>query len=222
MEEKRCRWWWWWWCHYQHSKSFNMMTTTRFCALFICLLRQCRACAYAGGNNSKKNHYDHHLLLSPLSLCLSLSLSRFLFLSLSSLFSPSLYTQRDYYLIILNTCELLSIKYQVLPLESSSSSCSRTDKRTSTIRNCSFFLFEIMRQMLNCRAWICFAEKVSKWNKVNERYNVIVRVIQLSLITSTWRSFVRVLFSYFFSPRIESRKVLQTKQPSFTLGLFFK
>ncbi len=77
------RWWWWRWCYYQHRKSFNMlvmMTTTRLCALFICLLRPCRnALAYAGSNNSKKkNHYDHHLILS-------------------------FYTQRDYYLIILNS-----------------------------------------------------------------------------------------------------------------------
>jgi hypothetical protein len=49
-------------------------------------------------------------------------------------------------------------------------------------------MFEIMRQMLDCRAWIFFAEKVSKWNRVSERYNVIVRVIQLSMITSTLRS----------------------------------
>ena len=81
-------------------------------------------------------------LWSPSSSSFSLSLALFLCLFLSvlslSLSSPSFYAQRDYYLIILNTCELLSIKYQVLPLESSSSTCSRTDKRTSTIRNCSF------------------------------------------------------------------------------------
>ncbi len=51
-----------------------MLTTTRLCALFICLLRQCRACAYTGGNNSKKNHYDQHLLFSSLSLSLFFAL----------------------------------------------------------------------------------------------------------------------------------------------------
>jgi hypothetical protein len=68
-------------------------------------------------------------------------------------------------------------------------------------------MFEIMRQMLDCRAWIFFAEKVSKWNRVSERYNVIVRVIQLSMITSTLRSVFRIL---------------QTKQPSFIHLFSFK
>jgi hypothetical protein len=47
----------------------------------------------------------------------------------SSLYPPSFYTQRDYYLIILNTCALLSIKYQVLPLESSSLIQERVNER---------------------------------------------------------------------------------------------
>lgn len=84
-----------------------MLTTTRLCALFICLLRQCKACEYAGGNNSKK------------IIMIIIIFFFFFFFSLSlSVPSPAFYIQRDYYLIILNTCELLNTKYQVLPLES--------------------------------------------------------------------------------------------------------
>ncbi len=86
--------WWCWW----------MLTTTRLCALFICLLRQCKTHSrMQEAVTAKKSLWSpSHSSLSPSS--------------------SSFYTQRDYYLIILNTCALLNIKYQVLPLESSSSS----------------------------------------------------------------------------------------------------
>jgi len=67
--------WWWRWCYYQHRKSFNMlvmMTTTRLCALFICLLRPCKnALAYAGSSNSKKKSLwspSYSFLLHPMRL----------------------------------------------------------------------------------------------------------------------------------------------------------
>ena len=129
-----------------------MLTTTRFCALFICLLRQCRACAYAGGNNSKKIIMITIFFFSSLSLSLSLSL----FFSLS-LFSFVLHPKR----LLSDYLKYLRASQHKIPSVTSRvffiSSCSRADKRTNAIRNCSFFsfffsLFEIMRQMLNCRA----------------------------------------------------------------------
>jgi hypothetical protein len=150
-----------------------MLTTTRLCALFICLLRQCIARAYAGGNNSKK----------------IIMITIFFF----SLFSFVLHPKR----LLSDYLKYLRASQHKIPSVTSRVfffSCSRASKRTSTITNCSFSLslifsmFEIMRQMFDCRAWIFFAEKVSKWNRVSERHNVIVRVIQLSMITSTLRS----------------------------------
>jgi len=108
---------------------------------------------------------------------LPLSVSRFLYVPIPVLLH--FYTQRDYYLIILNTCELLSIKYQVLPLESSRLVQVQTNE-THTNKElvlCSFFfffilfsMFEIMRQMFNCRGWIFLLEKVSKWNRNEQKF----------------------------------------------------
>jgi hypothetical protein len=98
------------WCYYQQSKSFNMlvMMTTRLCALFICLLRPCKT----------------HLRMQE-----AVTAKKIIMITIS--FSPSsFYTQRDYYLIILNSYALLNIKYQILPLEPFFS-CSRTN----TIKN---------------------------------------------------------------------------------------
>ena len=84
---------------------------------------------------------------------------------------------------------LLSMKYQVLPLESSSLVDARR-RSAKFLRLCPsdalvVSRFEIMRPTLDCRAWLFFAEKVSKWKGVRARHNVIVRVVQSPLITST-------------------------------------
>jgi hypothetical protein len=90
----------WWW--------WQMMTTTRLCTLFICLLRSCKT----------------HLRMQE-----AVTAKKIIMITIS--FSPSsFYTQRDYYLIILNSYALLNIKYQILPLEPFFS-CSRTN----TIKN---------------------------------------------------------------------------------------
>jgi hypothetical protein len=105
--------WWWRWCYYQHSKSFNMlvMTTTRLCALFICLLRPCKT----------------HLRMQEAVTAKKIIMITILF----SPFPSSFNTQRDHYLIILNSYAFLNIKYQILPLEYFFFSYSRT----STITN---------------------------------------------------------------------------------------
>ena len=130
-----------------------MLTTTRFCALFICLLRQCRACAYAGGNNSKKI-----IMITIFFFFLSLSLALFLCLFLSVLSLPLLS-------FVLRPKRLLSdyLKYLRASQHKIPSVTSRVffiylfknGQANEYDQKLFFFfliLFEIMRQMLNCRA----------------------------------------------------------------------
>ncbi len=127
-----------------------MLATTRLCALFICLLRQCRACANAGGNNSKKIIMITIFSLPSLSFFV-LSPKRLLsdylkYLRASQHKIPSV-TSRVFFFCCCCCCF----------------SCSRASQQNERVRSQILFffsslslshvsVFEIMRQMLDCGA----------------------------------------------------------------------